>query len=71
MILAQIYKVIQVKVTITSVSLYVVIRFTLELIILKIYVLLNSVCNPNEDYNNLFRRQGKHKYLYNILFGPH
>jgi hypothetical protein len=35
MILAQIYRAIQVKITIRSVSLYVVIYFTLELIILK------------------------------------
>jgi len=57
MILAQIYKVIQVKLTIRIVSFYVVIYFKLELIMLKIYLLLNSVWNPNEDYNALPRNR--------------
>jgi len=43
MIQAQIYKETQVKITVRSMSLYVVIYFTLELVILKVYLLLNLV----------------------------
>jgi len=47
--------VIEVEITIRCVRLYVVIYFTVQLIILKVYLLLNSVLNPNEDYNALSR----------------
>jgi hypothetical protein len=66
MIQAQIYKETQVKITMKSVSLYVVIYFTLELIILKCIYFLTQ-CEHTMKITLLFvQENGNTKYLYSL-----